>query len=95
MQQIKGFINSRFNRFFVENDHEVMLFVQACAHYADAEEGIEDCDEFVSVLNEQIQTRFSPELHVIPIDAVTGKPADEFSPLIHLSVEPKQKIVRQ
>jgi hypothetical protein len=95
MQQITGFINSRFNRFFVENDHELVVFVQACAHYADAEDGIENCDEFISVLNEQIGARFSRELHVVPIDAQTGKPADEFSPLIHLSIEPKQKIVRQ
>lgn len=95
MQQIKGFINSRFNRLFVENDHELVVFVQACTHYADAEDGIEDCDEFISVLNEQIEARFSRDLHVVPIDVTTGKRADDSASFIHLSIEPKHKIVRQ
>lgn len=95
MQQLKGFINSRLNKLFVENDYEIMLFVQTSVLNAGAYEIVDDCDELVSTLNEQIEARFTSEIHVVPFDVETQKPADDTASVIYLSIEPKRKIIRQ
>jgi hypothetical protein len=89
MQQLKGYMVSRLNQLYVENDRELMLFVETSVISAGADEIVMDSENLVSTLNEQIAKRFSPEIHVIIRDASTQEPADEDSAVIYLSVEPK------
>jgi hypothetical protein len=96
VQQVKGYINSHLNRLFVENDREMMIYVETVVRNAGADEMIIDSDALFSTLTQAVQMNFNPALHVLPIDARTGRPADEEAPIVYISVEPKQKkIIRQ
>lgn len=95
MQYIKGFNARRSVHAYVQNDREILIFIKSFL----VQEGALDCCEnympLLDRISEQVETVFSPYLHVVAIDLHTRKRADENSDFMALLVEPKQKIVRQ
>jgi hypothetical protein len=91
-QALKGFICADEVSLFVGDPHEMVLFLQTSCSMAGADNGIEDTEYLVSIMDEQVKVRFSPQLMISPVDADTMMPATKKSEEIFLAITPIEYI---
>ena len=95
MQYLHGFNARRTVRTYIENEREVLIFLQTSLMRAGVYQQSENYMPIVERLDEDVRARFSPHVRVIAMDAETNRVADEFSKSLYLMVEPLTKLVEQ
>jgi hypothetical protein len=91
-QAIKDFLCDEHVRTLIGDPHELVLFFQTACMAAGIDPYIDDTDELVATLDEQLKTRFSPDLEIEAIDADTGYPATKRSEVVSLLISPVKPI---
>jgi len=91
-QAIKGFLCSSEVKLLIGDTHEMVLFLQTSCASAGVDPYVEDLNDLVSILDEQVKVRFSPELKLSPIDLDTMMPATKKSEDIILAITPIEDV---
>lgn len=91
-QSLKGFLCPDETKLIIGDPHEMILFLQTTCMCAGIDPYIEDTQELLSVLDEQVKVRFSPELEALAVDGDTLTPASRKSEEIFISISPIKDI---
>lgn len=95
MQYLQGFNARRTVHTYVDNDREVLIFLQTSLMRAGAYQQSENYMPIIERLNEDVRLRFSPHICVVAVDSETHQVADEFSNNLYITVEPSTKLAEQ
>lgn len=95
MQYLQGFNARRTVRTYIDNDREVLIFLQSSLMLAGAYNHSENYMPLINKLSEDVRLRFSPHVEVRAFDATTHQPADEFTDSLYLVVQPLSKLMEQ
>lgn len=83
-QTLRGFLYTSDVGLIVGDTIEISLFLQNACAAAGIDPEIENLAELISVLDEQIKARFSPELVVKALDTDTLTDADKYSEEVYI-----------
>lgn len=92
-QSFRGFQCHPDTSLIIGDPLEMVLFLQTVCMYAGINSYIEDTQELLSTLDEQIKSRFSPELKVTAYDADTMTEATIKSEEIYIRISPISEIM--